>query len=211
MGPTPPASWSTGPATQSAIAADEQQPAGPLEEPRELTRGDEARRSGPPDRDGYAHTEGEQAVERERGLDRVGMTMRQPRLIPPRVEFDGAGAPLIYSPCSRCMLSNYSHVFNSHSSPARLQARKFPQQSRSQETVEAIVGAATQVFERHGYAAGTTNRIAERAGVSIGPLYQYFPNKDAILVAWTSATSSKAAALTPLMADAATATRARGP
>ena len=48
---------------------------------------------------------------------------------------------------------------------------------------QAILEAAAQVFERHGYAAGTTNRIAERAGVSIGTLYQYFPNKDAILVA----------------------------
>jgi AcrR family transcriptional regulator len=49
--------------------------------------------------------------------------------------------------------------------------------------VQAVLQAAAQVFERHGYAAGTTNRIAERAGVSIGTLYQYFPNKDAILVA----------------------------
>jgi len=49
--------------------------------------------------------------------------------------------------------------------------------------VQAILEAAAQVFERHGYAGGTTNRIAKRAGVSIGSLYQYFPNKDAILVA----------------------------
>jgi AcrR family transcriptional regulator len=49
--------------------------------------------------------------------------------------------------------------------------------------VEAILQAAAHVFERYGYAAGTTNRIAVRAGVSIGSLYQYFPNKDAILVA----------------------------
>jgi AcrR family transcriptional regulator len=49
--------------------------------------------------------------------------------------------------------------------------------------VEAILDAAARVFERHGYAAGTTNRIAERAGVSVGSLYQYYPNKDAILVA----------------------------
>jgi AcrR family transcriptional regulator len=55
-------------------------------------------------------------------------------------------------------------------------------QARSHATVDAIIDAAAQVFERHGYAAGTTNRIAARAGVSIGTLYQYFPGKDAILV-----------------------------
>ena len=65
----------------------------------------------------------------------------------------------------------------------RLEPRKLPKQGRSEATVEAILEAAAQIFERHGYAAGTTNRIAERAGVSIGSLYQYFPNKDAILLA----------------------------
>jgi AcrR family transcriptional regulator len=65
----------------------------------------------------------------------------------------------------------------------RLTPRKLPKQARSEATVEAVLEAAAQIFERHGYAAGTTNRIAERAGVSIGSLYQYFPNKDAILVA----------------------------
>ncbi|MGG6265064.1 TetR/AcrR family transcriptional regulator [Leptolyngbya sp. AN03gr2] len=60
---------------------------------------------------------------------------------------------------------------------------KKPTQDRSQFTVDAIVEAAIQVFEEYGYAAGTTTRIAERAGVSIGSLYQYFPNKDSILVA----------------------------
>ncbi len=64
-----------------------------------------------------------------------------------------------------------------------LQPRRKPVQDRALATVEAITEAAAQVFARHGYAAGTTNRIAERAGVSIGTLYQYFPNKDAILVA----------------------------
>ncbi|HEY1457906.1 MAG TPA: TetR/AcrR family transcriptional regulator [Solirubrobacteraceae bacterium] len=64
-----------------------------------------------------------------------------------------------------------------------LQPRRTPVQDRSLVTVQAILEAAAQVFERYGYAAGTTNRIAERAGVSIGSLYQYFPNKDAILVA----------------------------
>ena len=47
---------------------------------------------------------------------------------------------------------------------------------------ERILTAAAHVFTEHGYAAGTTNRIAERARISIGSLYQYFPNKDAILV-----------------------------
>lgn len=66
---------------------------------------------------------------------------------------------------------------------SRTKPRKRPVQRRSRETVEAILDAAAQVLERHGYAAGTTNRIATRAGVSIGSLYEYFPNKDAIVVA----------------------------
>jgi AcrR family transcriptional regulator len=66
-----------------------------------------------------------------------------------------------------------------------LKPRREPSQERSRDTVDAILDAAARVFERHGYAAGTTNRIAERAGVSVGSLYQYFPNKDAILVALT--------------------------
>jgi AcrR family transcriptional regulator len=64
-----------------------------------------------------------------------------------------------------------------------IKPRKSPKQWRSRDTVDSILEGAAQVFERHGYAAGTTNRIAERAGVSIGSVYQYFPNKDSILVA----------------------------
>jgi AcrR family transcriptional regulator len=81
------------------------------------------------------------------------------------------------------IVSNCSPSRYSHSMPPRTTPRKAPRQARSRLTVEALLDAAAQVFERHGYAAGTTNRIAERAGVSIGSLYQYYPNKDAILVA----------------------------
>jgi AcrR family transcriptional regulator len=66
--------------------------------------------------------------------------------------------------------------------PRRLQPRKRPVQARAQQTRDRVLEAAARVFARHGYAAGTTNRIAAEAGMSIGSLYQYFPNKDAILV-----------------------------
>ncbi|WP_285640387.1 TetR/AcrR family transcriptional regulator [Lentzea sp. NBRC 102530] len=59
--------------------------------------------------------------------------------------------------------------------------RRKPSQVRAELTRDRILTAAAHVFSEHGYAAGTTNRIAERARVSIGSLYQYFPNKDAIL------------------------------
>lgn len=67
------------------------------------------------------------------------------------------------------------------SADRRLEARRKPRQVRAELTRERILAAAAHVFAEHGYAAGTTNRIAERARISIGSLYQYFPNKDAIL------------------------------
>jgi AcrR family transcriptional regulator len=63
-----------------------------------------------------------------------------------------------------------------------VQPRKQVKQRRAAETRSRILDAAARVFADYGYAAGTTNRIAESAGVSIGSLYQYFPNKDSILV-----------------------------
>lgn len=64
---------------------------------------------------------------------------------------------------------------------AKISERKKPQQARSSELVAAILQAATQVLEQEGATRFTTARVAERAGVSIGSLYQYFPNKAAIL------------------------------
>ena len=49
--------------------------------------------------------------------------------------------------------------------------------------MRAILEAAARIFEEVGVEAATTDRIAARAGISVGSLYQYFPNKDAILVA----------------------------
>jgi AcrR family transcriptional regulator len=60
-------------------------------------------------------------------------------------------------------------------------ARKQPRQARSKQLVDAVLQAAAEVFAEHGYARANTNRIAERAGVSVGSLYQYFPNKDSLL------------------------------
>lgn len=63
----------------------------------------------------------------------------------------------------------------------QISTRKEPQQSRSNELVAAVLRAAIQVFAREGAQRFTMARVAERAGVSVGSLYQYFPNKAAIL------------------------------
>ena len=62
-------------------------------------------------------------------------------------------------------------------------ARRRPKQERSLATRDLIFEAATQILEREGEGAFNTNRLAERAGVSVGTIYQYFPNKAAILIA----------------------------
>lgn len=65
----------------------------------------------------------------------------------------------------------------------RAAARREPKQQRSRQTVEAVIEAVQRVLRRHGAEAITTNRVAEAAGVSIGSLYQYFPDKQAIFMA----------------------------
>ncbi|MBX3454408.1 TetR/AcrR family transcriptional regulator [Ferrovibrio sp.] len=59
--------------------------------------------------------------------------------------------------------------------------RKRPRQTRSAATFDLVLEAAARILERGGLAAFNTNAIAERAGISIGSLYQYFPTKEAIL------------------------------
>ncbi len=61
--------------------------------------------------------------------------------------------------------------------------RTTPRQARSEATVEAIFEASARILQRKGVAAFNTNAVAALAGVSVGTLYQYFPNKDAILIA----------------------------
>jgi AcrR family transcriptional regulator len=61
--------------------------------------------------------------------------------------------------------------------------RRIPRQQRAQDSCVAIFDAAAQILSRDGMGGLSTNRIAERAGVSIGMLYQYFPNKQAVLLA----------------------------
>ena len=65
----------------------------------------------------------------------------------------------------------------------RLQPRKKPAQARSKVTIDAILTASIQVLLRNGLDKFTTTRVAERTGVSVGTLYQYFPNKEALLYA----------------------------
>src|SRR5262245_47873619 len=66
---------------------------------------------------------------------------------------------------------------------ARTTPRKRPRQDRSRETVATILDATTRILVKHGFDGLTTNGVAKLAGVSIGSLYQYFPNKEALVAA----------------------------
>lgn len=82
-----------------------------------------------------------------------------------------------------------ARVHNSRS-PARAksakiatQPRKEAKQERSRALVSSLMRATARILIRDGYAALTTNAVAELAGVSVGSLYQYFPNKEALVSA----------------------------
>ncbi|MBR0844394.1 TetR family transcriptional regulator [Bradyrhizobium liaoningense] len=86
-----------------------------------------------------------------------------------------------------------------------ISSRKHPQQARSTGLVAAILDAAVQVLAKEGAQRFTTARVAERAGVSIGSLYQYFPNKAAILFRLQSDEWRRTSALLAgILADRAT-------
>jgi AcrR family transcriptional regulator len=62
-------------------------------------------------------------------------------------------------------------------------SRRKPTQARARRTIETIFEATARIIERDGAKAVNTNLIAERAGIGIGTLYEYFPNKEAVLIA----------------------------
>lgn len=90
---------------------------------------------------------------------------------------------------------------------APLTPRKAPRQERSKKTCDAILKAAADILARDGQAGLNTNHVARRAGVSIGSLYQYYPNKQSIIVALIS---TRRAALLDEMEQAAKAAEEAG-
>jgi AcrR family transcriptional regulator len=83
------------------------------------------------------------------------------------------------------MLTNKTRVRYGRGRPRKntLKARRVPGQARSQETVSIILEASARILKSDGLRGFNTNAIAERAGVGVGSLYQYFSNKDAIVLA----------------------------
>jgi AcrR family transcriptional regulator len=77
--------------------------------------------------------------------------------------------------------SRYFRAVMTNRQNAQISSRKRPKQARSTELVATILEAAAQVLAKAGAQNFTTARVAEKAGVSIGSVYQYFPNKAAIL------------------------------
>ncbi|MDC3954703.1 TetR/AcrR family transcriptional regulator [Polyangium jinanense] len=61
------------------------------------------------------------------------------------------------------------------------QPRKWPRQGRSRATFDALLDATARILEDHGYEELTTNAVAQRAGASIGTLYEYFPDRETLV------------------------------
>jgi AcrR family transcriptional regulator len=79
--------------------------------------------------------------------------------------------------------------------PTELQPRKSPAQGRSVRMVDDILEATARVLVTDGWEKASTNRIARAAGVSVGSLYQYFPNKEALILALSERHASEMMAL----------------
>lgn len=88
----------------------------------------------------------------------------------------------------RRRLYTFAHIWNmivlmKVKAKTRVADRRQPKQRRARQTVESVLDAVVRILKREGVKAVTTNRVAEVAGVSIGSVYQYFPDKRAIFVA----------------------------
>lgn len=94
----------------------------------------------------------------------------------------------VYEPCSGSELaSGRADLLPSPTRKTAGKQRRKPKQERSRATVDAILDAAARILRRHGPKGLTTAAIAARAGVSVGSIYDYFPTKDAIVIALAKA------------------------
>lgn len=84
---------------------------------------------------------------------------------------------------------------------AKIRPRKKPSQRRSRETFDAILDATARILVSRGWARTTTNHVAERAGVSIGTLYEWFPGKEALATALVERHLDRAEALLAARAE----------
>lgn len=75
----------------------------------------------------------------------------------------------------------------------RIEPRKAPAQQRGQETIDRILDETAHILEARGYVGLNTNAVAAAAGLSVGSVYQYFPNKDAMISALASRSLDRAA------------------
>src|SRR5437016_906609 len=89
----------------------------------------------------------------------------------------------LFAPYMKVDSGSWEFAFVAATPNDLLRARKQPVQARSEATVSAIFEATVQVLLGVGYRKMTTTRVAERAGVSVGTLYQYFPNRRALIAA----------------------------